>query len=209
MKNIALVSLSLACSLFTWNSVADAYVVSNENGIRPALPENCYAHMTARRMGISIEIASKKKGLGAFATQRIPMGTLVGVYGGEIMSNKEVKARYWGKREMDAEDRAWVNSRKQRGQGITGNYLVEMPNGSYVDGEDADISSWCRFMNHAQEGHESGNCNVKAFTRTMEGDDHHDYPRMYAIEDIEVGEELCWDYGQYFFIGGIEAEDEE
>ena len=172
----------------------------SKNGIRPGLSSQCFAHTSAKEAGVSIEIASLVKGLGAFATKRIPIGTLLGKNGGETMTLPEVKARYWGKRVMDRNDKAWLESRRERGQAATGNYLIELPDQSFVDGEDADLSSWCRFMNHAKES--TDDCNVKAFMQSTIGGEDHVYPHMFAIQDIEIGDELCWDYGDHFFIKG-------
>jgi hypothetical protein len=160
------------------------------------VPEN-FSYESANEAGIKVRIASTAKGLGAFATSHIPLGTLLGEYRGETLTPDEVKARFWGKRKPDSHDEAWINSREKRGQDTTGNYLLELPHGGFVDAEDQDVSTWCRFMNHADEN----SCNVMPFMQSEIGGKFHTWPRMYAIHDIEIGQELCWDYGEYFFIG--------
>ena len=67
---------------------------------------------------------------------------------------------------------------------MTGHFLFELPNGSFVDAEDADKSSWVRFMNHADP--ETPDCNVKAFIKTSIADEDEEFPLMYAISDIQA-----------------------
>lgn len=123
----------------------------------------------------------------------------MGHYDGEILSVEEVKARIWNTKDKSAEDEEWLESRSGRSQSVSGSYLLELPGGGkYVDAEDGDKASWCRFMNHATEG--TGECNVKAFHQATIGGDLSDYPFMFAIQDIEVGDELCWDYGGKYFV---------
>jgi len=169
-------------------------------GIRPELSKDSYAHRSAIECSagsIDVKIASEEKGLGAFATEIIPFGTLLGHYNGECFALNEVRARFWNKATKTEEDLLWEQSRKDRDQGITGHFLFELPNGSFVDAEDAEKSSWIRFMNHADK--ETDGCNVGAFIKTSFEDDDQKFPLMYAISDIQVGEELCWDYGGQFF----------
>jgi len=156
-------------------------------GIRPELSKDSYAHRSAVECSsgtIDVKIASEEKGLGAFATSTIPFGTLLGRYNGETFVLSEVEARFWNKANKTAEDLDWEQSRTTRGQSITGHFLFELPNGSFVDAEDADKSSWVRFMNHADP--ESSECNVKAFIKTMMGDEDEEFPLMYAIADIQA-----------------------
>jgi len=172
-------------------------------GVRPDLNKDTQAHRSTLELssthGIDIDIrkASEEKGLGVFATTKIPLGTFLGKYDGEILEYPQVQRRYWNTGDKNEEDLLWEDSRTRRGQGVTGHYLFGMPNGSYVDAEDADVSSWPRFLNHADEGSEG--CNVKYFHKAETGDEIDDYPLMFTIEDIDVGEEMCFDYGKYFF----------
>jgi len=166
-------------------------------GVRPELSRESHAYYTAEDVDIEIRLASEVKGLGVFATSDIPCGTLLGNYTGEVMTISQVRTRFWGKGECDKDDISWGKSRIERGQGVTGHYLFELPNGSFVDAEDADVSSWCRFMNHAEQSSED--CNVKAFIQAEIGGEIMPFPLMYAIEDIQKGDELCWDYGGKFF----------
>ena len=94
--------------------------------------------------------------MGAFSTVAIVKGATLGEYTGEVLTRKEVEARYWGLRKENKHDRKWRKSRVRRNQGISGDYLFDMGNDGpgkdiFIDGEDADVSSWCRFANHAKE----------------------------------------------------------
>jgi SET domain-containing protein len=157
-------------------------------GIRPALPKTSWAHQSAEQAGVEIAVASESKGLGAFATRSIKFGDYLGAYSGEKLTQEEVKARFWGRSPPDQNDLKWIQSRLEREQGITGSYLFEMKDGYFVCAEDARVSSWCRFMNHAAEG--TPECNVKAFDRISPDGELEEFPQMYAIRDIEEGEEL-------------------
>ena len=174
-------------------------IKTTHTGIRPVLKPECYAHQSALEAGfVNIKVASEKKGLGAFASCRIPRGTFLGKYNGELFTMREVKARFWNKIPMSISDKKWSKNRENRDQGITGNYLLEMPNGLFVDAEDGDKSGWCRFMNHASD--DTSHCNVKPFMQTETGGETHTFPHMYAIDEIKEGEELCFDYGSGFFL---------
>lgn len=164
---------------------------------RPVLSRQCLAHRSAVIADISIHQASDVKGLGAFATGRIACGTYLGDYSGESMTHNEVRARFWNKRDPDIADRKWAESRRARNQSITGDYIFELQDGSFVCAEDGDLSSWTRFMNHAFD--DDRECNVKAFMQTEKGGDIHRYPRFFAIRDIEEGEELQYNYGNMFY----------
>jgi SET domain-containing protein len=161
--------------------------------IRPTLCSKSLAHSSALKADVDIRVASKEKGLGAFATSDIKFGTYIGEYLGEILTKKEVQARHWGKRTPDEHDKSWAQSRRDRGQGITGNYVFEMQDGSFVDAEDADLSGWCRFMNHASN--DTHHCNVRPFDKIDIDGEFETFPQFYAIRDIEEGEELSFDYG--------------
>lgn len=139
--------------------------------------------------------------MGAFSTAFIGKGDIVGEYFGEILTRKQVETRYWNKRKENRQDRKWRNSRKRRNQGISGDYLFDMGNDVYIDGEDADVSSWCRFANHASPGKMA--CNVEALAGPQEDQDDEN-PHLYfvALADIEKGVELQDDYGEEYWDAG-------
>ena len=151
---------------------------------RPVLSRQCLAHRSAVIADISIHQASDVKGLGAFATGRIACGTYLGDYSGESMTHNEVRARFWNKRDPDIADQKWAESRRARNQSITGDYIFELQDGSFVCAEDGDLSSWTRFMNHAFD--DDRECNVKAFMQTETGGDIHRYPRFFAIRGMST-----------------------
>jgi SET domain-containing protein len=188
--------LPLAFSLALGNNI-------NNNNQRPVLSVSSYAYRSASEAG-NIRIGdTTHKGLGAFALAPILNGTNVGAYEGEYLTRSHVEARYWFTRKCKVDDRRWIKSRKQRNQGISGDYLFDMGNDLYIDGEDADKSSWCRFMNHAAKSDTSA-CNVETrCTRLTIGDGGEMVlqPRLWfvAIRDIEYGEELSYDYGDSYW----------
>lgn len=191
---------------FLWSLLAARVtsLVDRPNAFtRPILSKACFAHQNAVENGISIE-ETEKKGLGAFAGSNMLAGAWVGEYQGEILTEKEVDARYWEKRKKVYADRQWIKSRTKRQQGITGDYLFEMGDKLYLDGEDADVSSWCRFMNHAPENCNSGLCNVETrFSRQTKDGNKIVQPKLWflALRDIQAGEELLYDYGDSYWVG--------
>merc|ERR1740130_1628269 len=91
--------------------------------------------------------ASPGKGMGAFATQRFKQGLVVGDYTGEMITLAQFESRY-GDDEMKPADVDWLKSRTERGVTATGEYIVKVHDDLYVDAEDPDASSWCRYINH-------------------------------------------------------------
>jgi SET domain len=186
-----LLSLPTACSL----SFSASSSTSNRAAVdRPALSSGCLAYSSIMECDfVEIATAEGAKGLGAFATRPIKLGDYIGQYFGEILSLQEVNARYFGKAIPSTNDQRWRASRNARCQGLTGHYVFEMKSGDFVDAEDGDRSSWCRFMNHAEE--DTRECNVKAFDKLTIGGDLLLYPQFFAMRDIQKGEELCYFYG--------------
>ena len=179
--------------------------------LRPYIPATSFAHKSAINDGINILPAPNGKGMGAFANITISKGDVVGEYIGEILTRREVESRYWGLRKVNKHDRKWSNSRKRRDQGISGDYIFDMGNDSYIDGEDADCSSWCRFANHADPETTANACNVEARARagsyTAErfvgagGEPGEEERHLYfiALMDIGHGIEICYDYGEEYW----------
>jgi SET domain-containing protein len=169
------------------------------NPTRPNLEPNGLAYQSAVSAGIRID-KSEGKGFGAFATIPIVQGEWIGDYEGEMLTTQEVKARYWNLGKPKKDDRRWKKSRKRRGQGMSGDYLFDLSDDIYVDGEDTDASGWCRFMNHAEETKQE--CNVKTeSSRKYSNGENVILPRLWftAKRDIEAGEELLYDYGDGYW----------
>jgi SET domain-containing protein len=166
---------------------------------RPVLPLTSFAHQSANSAGIHVS-ATKGKGLGAFATTQIQTGEWVGDYEGEILTRKQVEARYWNLGKCKTADRRWIKSRERRNQGITGDYLFDMGDDVFIDGEDADVSNWCRFMNHASEKKQGCNVETKSARQIQDGKKTIQ-PRLWfvAMRDIANGEELSYDYGDSYW----------
>lgn len=156
---------------------------------RAALSKDSMAIRSAGDAGIQLKEASPTKGLGAFATTPIAFGEYVGEYSGELMTLKQVRARYYNKGKLTSSDGVWKQSRVDRNQGLTGNYVFEMIDGRCICAEDGDCSGWCRFINHAP----SDQCNVKAFDRLSKDGAILTFPQFFAICHIQAGDELLFD----------------
>lgn len=183
----------LFCSLQSWNggvtSALSAVVAPQQLN---------FSLRSAALAGIHIK-ETKEMGLGAFTSVHVPVGTMLGEYSGELITDYESQTRYCNsdkKHEMLECDRQWARSRQQRSQTTTGTYLFDMGNGISVDAEDTDVSGWCRYMNSANENaHE---CNVRPSNYKRNGVGIHK-PRFFATRDIEAGEELMYNYGEAYW----------
>lgn len=141
------------------------------------------------------------KGLGVITNIAISQGQVVGDYKGEVLTREEKDRRYLQSQShlQTPEDLAWKQSREDRGQTITGTYLygVVIPNGEaiYVDAEDEYQSLWTRFINHASPP--VANVNPKSIHESFDGK-----PRVWFVanRDIEAGEEICFDYGDDYWL---------
>ncbi|KAL7509523.1 hypothetical protein ACHAXN_006863 [Cyclotella atomus] len=164
------------------------------------------------------------KGLGVITNKAFKIGEFIGNYEGEIMS-EEVKDRRYLKsleHKLTDEDRQWIESRLDRGQTITGTYLYGVdldvgnaykhfgrkreeeeepaPDRIFVDAEDEYESLWTRFINHASPPLD--NLKPMSVPESYDGK-----PRVWfmAKRDIEPGEELCFDYGEDYWLEGDEV----
>ena len=148
--------------------------------------------------GIEIR-PSPGKGMGAFAVEQIAQNDVVGDYEGEILTAMQIANRYGGgagdqsevSRSKTPEDKAWEASRRERGVGLSGNYVVQVATDVFVDAEDPEKSSWCRYLNHESTGNGGANVALKCLEHGMGGK-----PRVWfvALRDITPGEEICFDY---------------
>ena len=165
------------------------------------------------------------KGLGVITNKPFWKGEFIGDYKGEIMTEEVKDRRYLSslKDKLTNEDREWIQTRLDRGQTLTGCYLygVDLPDGTnnyamfgkkkaeeetkpkkriFVDAEDEYHSLWTRFINHASPPH--NNVNPKSVPESYDGK-----PRVWfmANRDIEVGEEICFDYGDDYWLEGDEV----
>jgi len=173
--------------------------LARNNVKRPVLALTSFALQSARESSICVK-ESEGKGLGAYTETPILSGAWVGEYSGEILTLDEVQSRYWASRKKTLTDRRWIKSRKKRNQGLTGDYLFDMGDDLYIDGEDADASSWCRFMNHASEDTKECNVETRHSPQIWDGTEIIQ-PRLWyvALRDIQIGEELLYDYGDCYW----------
>lgn len=194
-------SLSGADSHASRFTYADASTITGS----PALPVNVPMNTPARH-SLPDHLRLEEipgKGLGVVTNVRIPKGIVVGDYRGEVMTAEEKDRRYLGSLShlLTPDDHEWKQSRIDRGQTTTGTYLygVVVPNGEaiYVDAEDEYRSLWTRFLNHASPPY--NNVNPKSIHQSWDGQ-----PRVWfvAMRDIEVGEEICFDYGEDYWLPG-------
>eukprot|EP00579_Thalassiosira_antarctica_P033164 CAMPEP_0202002938 /NCGR_PEP_ID=MMETSP0905-20130828/8664_1 /ASSEMBLY_ACC=CAM_ASM_000554 /TAXON_ID=420261 /ORGANISM="Thalassiosira antarctica, Strain CCMP982" /LENGTH=322 /DNA_ID=CAMNT_0048559989 /DNA_START=83 /DNA_END=1051 /DNA_ORIENTATION=- len=152
------------------------------------------------------------KGVGVVCLKPISKGEVVGEYKGEVMLEDVKDRRYLSslKDQQTDEDRQWIQSRLDRGQTLTGCYLygISIPPNYYdddqttatriyVDAEDEYESLWTRFFNHASPPY--NNVNPKSIHESYDGN-----PRVWFIanRDIEEGEEICFDYGDDYWLEG-------
>mmetsp|Transcript_69494 Transcript_69494/g.208608 ORF Transcript_69494/g.208608 Transcript_69494/m.208608 type:complete len:341 (-) Transcript_69494:432-1454(-) len=151
--------------------------------------------------------ADEKKGSGAFTVRRVREGCTVGVYAGEQLTQHEYELRHGGEMPADAADAAFLRERDERmeqlgdrapmgGRYNHGAYIFELfpsyarlprERIAYVDAEDPERSSWCRFINFAPAG--SAECNLKCKV-----DAHRALIWFEATRDISEDEELHFDY---------------
>jgi len=59
---------------------------------------------------------------------------------------------------------------------------------AYIDGEDPNLSSWCRYLNHCPP--QQPGCNLRSRV-----DGFRNLVWFEALRDVQPGEELCFDYG--------------
>ena len=88
-----------------------------------------------------------------------------------------------------------------RNQGRSGDYLFDMGDDVFMDAEDTDISSWCRFMNHAAQDCDDCNVETEWTKQVREGKRIVQQPSLWFVtmKDIQVGEELLYDYGDCYW----------
>jgi len=154
--------------------------------------------LSQRDHGVHIA-KSPGKGMGAFASCRFAARETVGDYTGEMVSLERHEARYGGSREgWTAEDAEWLASREARDVSVTGEYVVRITDDLFVDAEDPDASSWCRFINHDAKP----NLALKVLPKGIAGK-----PRVWfvALRNIEVKDELCFDYGPDFWVEELDG----
>lgn len=118
---------------------------------------------------------SEGKGMGLFAHNQIEPSTFLFAYEGEALDEDALFARY-----PDAK----------------GRYVAGITDGVYVDAVDPEKSNLARYINHAPTG--SVACNVRTYKQRLGP-----RPAMYFYVDdapIRAGDELCFDYGDEYWL---------
>lgn len=112
---------------------------------------------------------SEIHGNGVFAVQKIPTGTLVCIYGGELISAEE------------AERRSEIRFREMPDAPI---YIFEINENLCIDATNTGLENPARFINHSCDENCEAIWNERE--RRME---------IRALREIEAGEEISFDYG--------------
>lgn len=198
-SSISLPSSSSSSSSHSSDTFNDTVLVSMDTPARQSLP----SHLSLRSI--------PGKGLGVICLKSISIGEVVGEYKGEVLSQEVKDRRYLPslKDQQTDEDRKWIQSRRERGQTLSGCYLygVSVPpkreksssteTTIYIDAEDEYTSLWTRFLNHAPLPF--GNVHPKSIHESYDGK-----PRVWFVanRNIAVGEEICFDYGDDYWLEG-------
>ena len=149
-----------------------------EEALNLAGPWGCEARGCQVRL-----CADPRKGKGVFATRALAAAAVVGVYAGEGLTPREYKMRHGGQlarsnaEEQAAEERARallalpVDAQPMGGVDNRGAYVFSVSTPStrdlypeevaYIDAENPNLSSWCRFINHADQGSHACNMQVR------------------------------------------------
>ena len=158
---------------------------------------------------IEIKQSSFAIGLGAYSTTKISKGTFLAKYQGDHISLEELICRYPEMGKTSAEE-------IRDGQP---EYVWRVDDDFFVDARDESTSNWCRFVNHApgpsapstpleanaqqdspfQAGINECLANVRVSTfgsRYLSGGVY-----FFAARDVDLGEELCVDYGPRYWRG--------
>jgi SET domain-containing protein len=125
------------------------------------------------------------KGLGLFTLKNITNGTFVGCYEGELLTAKDYMKRY------------------PKGDSV---YTFQLNEGQrrdilYLDARDPEKSNLMRYINHDKY---SPNLDVsidKILLNNKNNKSKYTYKyevRFYALRDIEINEELLFDYGDKY-----------
>lgn len=171
---------------------------------------------------VLIREASRRKGLGAFALEALKKGLELDVYQGEVITLGEMVTRYGGDGDSDLafayeaanKQAAWVEERRARGVGVTGQYLFhagKCPRSKrtlLIDGEDPMHANWTRYINHSTK---RPNLATESEMKPGEADGQTCIPRVrfIVLHDISPGTELTFDYGDGFEISSlVEFEDD-
>ena len=144
------------------------------------------------------------KGLGAFANYALFPYYEIGRYEGIVLRGEdELHARY-GKNRGEVPDehlewhREWKVECERRGVGTSGAYVVAAGTCPmtgkkvFVDAEDEETASWCRYLNHSQK-------RPNLSMGTMVRPDGKPVVRFVVEREIKPGDELLFNYGENYW----------
>ena len=188
---------------------------------------NSNGRFSAAERGVEIRLCDDaRKGMGAYATRKILAHRIVGIYWGELLTARQHALRHgWRIEQVVAkptkQELAALREREERLAALTSGVPISSAgvgaqNGSaycfslfadelkaalgsamlpehiaYIDCEDPNRSTWCRYVNHAPAM--VGACNCVPRTDALAH-----LVWLEATRDIEVGEEVCFDYGEVY-----------
>lgn len=213
------VNMKLQAQADAWPESAPAAPRNDDEALDPNGPWGLHA------CGVAIRRCEDDdaKGLGAFATRTIRAGSVVGVYWGEVLTQRAHTVRHgWRSGTALADvtyaEQCALEERRARLAALGPRAPMHgADNGSaycfsvlpddllaalgstmlpsrpaYIDGEDPDLSSWCRFINHCSEA-KSARCNLEP-----KCDGFRCLVWFEARRDIGEGEELAFDYSEHY-----------
>ena len=163
--------------------------------------------------GVAI-LPSPGKGMGVFATTKMSKGTVISVYRGESLTNRQYLIRYEGKASENAEDQLFVDERLTR----ISNGAVLGPAGAYSFDLLPAIDTVTREAIEILYGEDEDDSFDKQHVSYLDAEDpdlssrarhfnHQDVPNaetkvntsdvlvwITASRDIGIGEEICFNY---------------
>ncbi|TFK31605.1 hypothetical protein BDQ12DRAFT_618597 [Crucibulum laeve] len=144
-----------------------------------ACDDSCRNRVVQHGRKVHIKIMkTAEKGWGVFAgPKKIPRGTFIGIYAGELITDAEGEIR--GEK-YDTFGRTYLLN-------IDPYYLKEAANEYVVDAY--HVGNFTRFLNHSCDP------NVRIFTVFVdEGNIEKPYLTLFTVRDVEVDEEICFNY---------------
>ncbi|XP_019633469.1 PREDICTED: histone-lysine N-methyltransferase SETMAR-like [Branchiostoma belcheri] len=141
--------------------------------------EKCYNRVVQKGVSLKLEVfRTPRKGWGLRAAERIPLGRFVCEYAGEVLGLQEARRRT---RNMKHEDMNYILTLREH---IASGRVVE----THVD--PTYIGNVGRYINHS--------CSPNLLMLPVRVDSEVPKLALFARKDIEVGEELSFDYsGEY------------
>mmetsp|Transcript_90879 Transcript_90879/g.272931 ORF Transcript_90879/g.272931 Transcript_90879/m.272931 type:complete len:435 (+) Transcript_90879:309-1613(+) len=130
--------------------------------------------LAAARFAVLDTQTSRGRGL-FVGSERIPLGMYLMDYGGELLNEPQFDARYPSGEGADYA--VGIDSTQSGGQAV------------YIDAANPSMSNLARYMNHCDAAPNCRAATLRSPPRLM----------LFTTRDVEVGEELVWDYGARYW----------